>query len=176
MKRITAKVLVLLAAAAWCSQGHALNTDRHEPINIEADWAEADDKHRTTTYRGAVVITQGSIRITGDKVTMYYDESNSLAKLVAVGNPARFRQLPDGKTEYQRAKAQRMEYHADRDVIILLGAAHSWRGQDRVSADRIVFDTLRSRIKAETDPSVEVAEQGKGRKSRVRITIAPKKK
>ena len=49
----------------------ALSTDREEPIVIEAAAAEADNQTRITVYRGDVVITQGTLRITGDTVWIH---------------------------------------------------------------------------------------------------------
>ena len=153
----------------------ALSTDRDQPIHIEADWAEADDVRRTTVYKGAVVITQGSLRITGDTSTMYYNDDQELTKMVTVGRPARFRQMPDGDTQYKRAKAKRMEFYADQDLIILLGDAHSWQGEKRLSGERIEFDTRASRVKAYSTPAKGTKKAGAGGKSRVRIVVPPKK-
>lgn len=170
--------LFLSLLALFLGQGAmALSTDREQPINIEADRAEADHARRITTYYGDVIITQGTLKITGDTVTIEYDDQNRLTKLVSEGAPARFRQLPDGKsdqpTNYQAAEASRMEYYAGKDVIILLGKAVYGQGGDRVAADRIVYDSINSRLKAES----RAAADGDGGQpsSRVRIKIEPKK-
>lgn len=156
----------LLSASA----AHALSTDRDQPIHVEADWAEADDARRTTVYKGAVVINQGSLRINGDTVTLYYDKSHNLIKAEVKGRPAQFRQRPDGRNaKEQRAKANTMEYFSERDLIILIGNAHSWQGSRKISADRIEFDTKNSRVKAHNAPG-----KSKSGKSRVRIVVPPK--
>ena len=160
-------VYLLLPAPA----AHALSTDRDQPIHVEADWAEADDMRQTTVYKGAVVIVQGSLRINGDTVTLYYDENHKLIKAEIKGRPAQFRQRPDGQEKEQRAKANKMEYFADRDLIILLGNAHSWQGGQQVSADRIEFDTKNSRVKAR---STSAGKPKSSKKSRVRIVLPPK--
>ena len=173
-------VLALLCASAAL----ALSSDREEPIEIEADSAEADDAKGITIYKGDVIITQGTLRITGEHVTIHYGEGNSFTKMVTLGNPARFRQLPDGKADkeanYQRARASRMEYYKDTDTIVLLGNAVYGQGGDQVAADRIDYDSRNSRMKARTmtasskDKGAE--KQPEQRKGRVRITIQPKKK
>ena len=175
-----ARTLAVLAAAAFaCAPAFALSTDRDQPLNIEADSAEADNARRVTIYKGDVVITQGTLRIRGDTVTAYYDEAFDLTRLISVGRPASFRQLPDGETDYRTAKARRMEYYAGEDLIILLGDARYGKGADRVSADRIIYDSLNARVKAETDPSLATTEpdsEGSTSTGRVKITIVPKKK
>ncbi|MBT8419460.1 MAG: lipopolysaccharide transport periplasmic protein LptA [Gammaproteobacteria bacterium] len=168
----------LLASALVCGlllapSTHALSTDRDQPIHVEADWAEADDARRTTVYKGAVVITQGSLRINGDTVTLYYDNDHKLIKAEIKGRPAQFRQRPDKKAKEQRAKANKMEYFADRDLIVLLGDAHSWQGKRRISADRIEFDTKKSRIRAQNSSTGKKTDTSK--KPRVRIVVPAKK-
>ncbi len=158
----------------------ALSTDREQPIVINAKAAEADDRKKVTVYRGDVVITQGTLRITGDTVWVYFDDSNTITKAVSVGTPAKFRQLPDGKEDYMNADADRMEYHADKDVILLLGNAHYGEGKDEISAPRIVYDSRQGRVNAgpiadggQTSGSATGDSEQSGR---VRITITPKKK
>lgn len=160
----------------------ALSTDREKPIEIEADSAERDDQQGITIYRGDVIITQGTLRITGNQVTIHADENGDFNKMITLGKPARFRQLPDGEKDdeanYQRAKASRMEYFKESDLIVLLGNAVYGQGGDRVAADRIEYDSKKSRMKAKTiKTKVQPGNKTtKTKKSRVRITIQPKKK
>ncbi len=168
----------MLSAAA-----PALTTDREKDIQIEADSAEIDDAARITTYRGDVIITQGSLRITGSKVTIYYDENSDFIKLISTGKPARFRQLPDGKKDidsnYQVAHSQRMEYFKKKDLIILLGNAVYGQGGSKVAADRIEYDSRTSRMKARSikaKTKSKTTGKTKRKKSRVHITIPAKKK
>ena len=167
MGRLPIRLAALLLLLSAGLGANALSTDREQPIHIEADWAEADDAQRTSVYKGDVLITQGSLRITGDTVTIYYNASRDLTRMVAVGQPARFQQLPDGETEYQRAEATQMEYLAAEDRVVLSGNARSWQGKDALSGDRIVFDTVDGRIL--------VQGEAPEKPQRVRITITPKK-
>lgn len=167
-----AALLGCLPVAAW-----ALSTDRDEPILIEARAAEVDNRAQVTIYRGDVVITQGTLRITGDTVWIHYSDANTITKAISVGTPAKFRQLPDGKQDYMTADAERMEYHADKDLILLLGNARYGEGDDKITAPRIVYDSRLGRAKA--GPGVgegETASGESGESDRVRITITPKKK
>lgn len=159
------------------SGASALSTDREEPILIEARQAEADNRAQVTIYRGDVVITQGTLRITGDTVWIHYSDANTITKAISVGTPAKFRQLPDGKQDYMTADAERMEYHADQDLILLLGNAHYGEGSDRISAPRIVYDSRLGRARA--GPNTADGQSGSESSDdsdRVRITITPKKK
>jgi len=163
----------MLGAAS--SDARALSTDREQPIVIEAQAAEVDNRSKITIYRGDVVITQGTLRITGDTVWIHYNDANAITKAISVGTPAKFRQLPDGKKDYMTAAAERMEYHADRDVILLLGNARYGEGKDKITAPRIVYDSRQGRVKAGANP--DGGQTGDSDKAdRVRITITPKKK
>ena len=159
------------------NEADARSSDREEPIVIEAGAAEADNRAQVTVYRGDVVITQGTLRITGDTVWIHYDDANTITKAISVGKPAKFRQLPDDKEDYMTAHADRMEYHADQDLILLLGNARYGEGKDKITAQRIVYDSRRGRVKAGVNPgSGETADDASEKPDRVRITITPKKK
>ena len=140
--------LVLLASGP---AAHALSTDSEQPISILADRAEHDDATRITIYRGNVVIDQGSLHITGDVVTVNFDAHDQVTKITTVGEPAHFRQLPDGDTDHRKAWAQQMEYFPEQDLIMLSGEALYEKDGSRVQADRLVYDSRNSRFKALTD-------------------------
>lgn len=170
---LAASVLGVLAASVLgAPPALALTSDREQPIEIEADRAEADDSERVTIYRGSVVIVQGSLRIEGDTVWIHYDERDDLTKLVSVGRQAHFRQLPDGSESYRMAYADRLEYYKNNDLIVMLGNARYGEGKDQIKAERIVYDSRLARMKADTPPGAE-PKQGGGR---IRIKIVPKKK
>ena len=158
----------------------ALSTDREQPIEIEADRAEVDDQRRVTIYRGDVVIIQGSLRITGDTVWIHYDERDDLTKMVSVGRQAHFHQLPDEEPEFRIAYADRLEYYKDRDLIVMLGNASYRQGQDKITANRIVYDSRLARMKADAwsptrAPTTAGTPEG-ARPGRIKIKIVPKKK
>lgn len=187
MKLPRTDLLLLMVLALGATPGaQALTTDREQPIEIEADSADVDDVEKVTIYKGDVVITQGTLRITGEHVTIRYDASGDFSELVSLGvpgTPARFRQLPDGKADteenYQRARASRMEYYKNEDTIVLLGNAIYGEGGNQVAADRIDYDSKTSQMKARTmtaDANKDAGSKDPPRKGRVRITIQPKSK
>lgn len=177
------RTVLLAIVAVLCTApigAQALSTDREQPIQIEANAAEADNRKQVTVYRGDVIITQGTLRITGDTVWIHYDDANTITKAVSVGTPAKFRQLLDGKKDYMTADAERMEYHADQDLILLLGNARYGEGQDKIIAPRILYDSRRGLAKAGANlDAADISDSAKDesdKSDRVRITITPKKK
>ena len=167
----------MLALSAHVGSTHALSSDSEQPIQIEADRAEADENRRVTIYRGDAVITQGSLRITGETVWIYFNENDEFIKLVSVGSPAHLRQLPDGAKDYRTADAKRLEYYAQKNLILLLGNAVYGQGKDKIRADRIEYDSLRGKMLARAAPVRGKSKDGKNKpKTRVKIQITPKKK
>ena len=157
----------------------AFSTDSDQPIGIAADRAEHDNARRVTIYRGNVVIDQGGLHITGDTVTIYFDGQDEVVKMVTVGVPAHFRQLPDGDENPRKAWARRMEYFPGQSLIVLFGDARYEKDGNDIEADRLVYDSLNARFKALTATPESLADGGgaSGRKpARVEIKILPKEK
>ena len=69
---MNARTLALLAAAlaAMRRPPRAERADRDKEIVVGADRLTADDANRTSTFEGNVVITQGTMRMTANKVTV----------------------------------------------------------------------------------------------------------
>lgn len=158
-RKIYSLLLCLLPLTAW-----ALSDDRDQPIQIQADRASLDDLKGITVYEGNVEVIQGSMRLHGDKVTLTYDADKQVEKIIAEGNPARFKQRPDKREEDIQAEARRMEYDAKQDMLHLITQAQVWQGKDRFSGQHIVYDAQRSVITAEGDSQ-----------QRVTVVIEPKK-
>lgn len=177
MQRTDFIPLLLATTLLWSGNAYTLASDKDQPIEIEADAAELDDKKSVTVYTGNVVVVQGSIHMTGDKMTVYYTEDNDLESVIMVGDPATYKQLPDDSDVYDEAQAKRMEYYSPKNLIVLINNAEVKQEGLRFSGNRIEYDTVNSRIKAEGraaktgESDDEVSGDG-----RVRITIKPKKK
>ncbi len=141
--------LELLLVLALSSPGaNALSTDKDQDIEIYADAAVLDESNNISIYTGKVIVIQGSIRMTGDKMTVHNDDEDELELLIMEGRPATYRQLPDDSEVYDEAKALTMEYYEERNLIYLIGEAWSKQGDGEVSATCIEYDTEQSRARA----------------------------
>lgn len=164
----------MLLSMCWHGQGtFALSTDKEQPIEIEADTGELDDIKNISIYRGNVVVIQGSIRMTGDKMTVYFTENEDIDTIIMEGNPATYRQLPDDSDVYDEAEALTMEYYELRNLIILIDKAWVKDADSILTGDRIEYDTLLSQVKAWHDKNKPA---GPEKKDRVKLIIKPKKK
>ena len=127
----------------------SLSNDSEQNIEIEADKAEMDDANKTTVYRGNVIVTQGSIKMTGHTMTVHFDKNNDMKLVILNGSPATYRQLPDNSEVYDRAEASKMEYYALKNYIILINDALVTQEGLTFSGQRIEYDTVLSKVKAE---------------------------
>lgn len=158
---------VLLAALFYLLPGTCLGLtdDGEQPIEIEADSAELDEKRGVVVYEGSVVVVQGSMRLTADRLTIYYDESQNLDRAYAVGKPARFQQRKEAG-HYVKARALEMEFHSAESLLYLIREARVTEKGDTVTGNRIVYNTATQRA---------TATGSKTGKERVRVILSPKK-
>lgn len=170
MRQLPSKLLItlisLLPALVW-----ALPADREQPINIEADHAQLDDKQGITQYKGTAILTQGTLRLEGDIITFYYDEDKQLSKAVAEGKHAKYQQVHKPGEAPVRARALKMEYIAKTQKIYLIGQGHIWQAGDEFSGSHIEYDISNNIVNANSAP-VKVGDKvQKG--ERIHIIIQP---
>lgn len=150
--------LILLPLQCW-----ALSSDRDQPMNIEADRVELDDATGISTYHGNVTVTQGTMVLTGDRMTIN-SKNNEIQSVFVDGQPATYRQRPDNKDQDVRAHSLRMEYYTDPEQIIMLKQAEVSQEGNILQSERIEYDVVKDKVNAGTSQPNE----------RVRITIQPK--
>jgi len=131
------------SAAAW-----ALPTDRNQPIRVQADSAELDDKQGVAVYRGDVVITQGSMKITGNTVTLTQDNQGNIKVATAVGKPAYYEQKPSADKDIVKAYGLTIQYFAQENRIILIDQAKVVQQGNTFEGEKIVYDTQRQIVNA----------------------------
>jgi lipopolysaccharide export system protein LptA len=157
------KHLIVISLFAWPMISWGLSSDRQQPMLIEADRVELDDAKGISVYRGRVKVTQGSLILTGETMTVH-TKGNAVEKVVMEGTPATYQQRPDNKEQDVHAKALRMEYYTDPEHIILLKQAEVEQQGDVLRSERIEYDVANDQVSAGTDQPDE----------RVHITIQPK--
>ncbi len=176
--RLPVAVVVLLAALVVPDGARALSTDREQPIEIEADFAELDDEEGTTVYIGNVVVVQGSIRMTGDRLRVNFTPERELKDAYLEGRLATFKQTPDEGKEDVEGEAINIEYHALENMIYLIEKAKVTQGERLTQGHRINYDTERSivTVRSARATRADKDSQPKETSGRVRIIIPPKKK
>ena len=162
--RITTRSLLagLLLVVAHVS---ALDSDREQPIQIEADEAVRDEIVGETRYEGNVVLTQGSLRITADRIAIRHDAKGADA-ILATGQPARLVQQPAPEQAPVEASALRIEYRRSEDLVRLIDDAKIKQDGSILSGDSIDYIVSKRTVKA-------AGNAGSGGDRRVEVLIPP---
>ena len=121
-------------------QAHALESDRKQPIEIEADQGELDQKNQSTTFSGNVVIKQGTLNIRAASVNVVRS-ADGQQTMKASGSPARFSQPLDGGKGTGNGEAHQVEYSSASNVVKLSGNAKVTRGGDKAEGAVITYNT-----------------------------------
>lgn len=170
-------VLVLLACTVPAA--FALESDKNQPIEVEANAAELDDIKNISIYTGNVILVRGTIRMTGDKMTVYHTENDELDTLIMEGRPATYRQLPDDSKVYDEAEASIIEYYELKHLTILKENAVVIQEGVRLTGDRIDYDTALSQVKARSagvqTKAAGAGETGTQEGGRVKLILKSKK-
>lgn len=156
-----ANALLPLAMMLLTSSLPALESDQEQPIELTADYADIDESRGVSVYKGDVDLRQGSMRLRADIVTVHHVDRKP-ERMVAEGRPVKFQQQSDKGPV--KGEARRAEYEVSTENLVLIGDAVVVQGKDSMRSDRIVYDRVRSVVKA------GAAAKGK---ERVRISIQP---
>lgn len=170
------RFFILLISLLCGPSLYALSTDKQQDIEITADSAEMDEMKGISIYRGDVIVVQGSIRMTGNIMTVYFDDNGDIELVVMEGKPASYKQLPDNSEVYDEAYALRMEYYALKNYVILIDEALVIQEGLRMTGDRIEYDTVTNKAKAETTKKPEKTGDGTVKEEDGRVKIIIKKK
>ncbi|MEM7465531.1 MAG: lipopolysaccharide transport periplasmic protein LptA [Pseudomonadota bacterium] len=176
--RRSALMCMLLAAVLNHSAIYALSTDSQQPIEIEADFAELDDQEGRTIYVGNVIVTQGSIRMKGDKLKVLFDADRDLEHVHMEGRPAYFKQTPDGGKEDVEGEGLIIEYFAKKGMLHLIQKAKLTQGARLFTGDRINYDARKSVITGRGEPknkATQAKDDKPKKRERIKVIIPPKK-
>lgn len=161
--------LLMLGSGIVAPISLAAKSDREQPVNIEADRVVVDDRNKTHTFEGQVVLTQGSLEIRGDTMVVTQG-ADGFQTGIATGNATRlatFRQRREGSDIFIEGEAERIEYDTRTERARLFNRARVSSGGDLVTGDFIEYDALTERYTA----SNTAGAQGDGR---VRAVIQPR--
>lgn len=138
------RLLILLALQAGMAS--ALPDDQQQPVHITAD--SAVQENNVVTYRGKVLIVQGSIRIDADEVVIYHDKGK-LQRAVATGKPALFQEQPEVDGGVIKGSANKLIYYNADQRVELLQEAFVDRDKSTVKGNRIEYLLPSKTVRAE---------------------------
>ena len=159
---------------------HAEKADRSLPIQIEADQAQLDQLKNVTVYSGNVIATQGTSRLTANKVTVTQDVAGNqyMIALGVPGTPATFKQRLDtkddnGKEQWMNGYGDRIDYDSANHLVKIFDNGYVRGGKgDTVTGNTIVYDTEKEQFQASGLRNDAPAAKG----GRVTVIIQPKPK
>ena len=145
----------------------ALPEDFSQEVVIVSDRAEIDRQAGVVIYQGEVVLTQGTLRIESDRLTVISNEGQ-MEKATAEGKPARYQQQISPDTPLTHAHARRIEYFAANQEAILTGEAVLRQDSNEITGERIRYD-MNTEVISAGQPA------GEGEKpARIRVIFQPK--
>lgn len=150
--------LASLLASANCS---ALSSDREKSIHIQADSAVVDDKLGLSTYKGNVVVNQGTLHITADEVQIT-SKNNEVVKVVASTAPnskhlAHYQQLPDNSKQLVKADARKITWLVKKRQLELDGEAHLRQSKDSSFSGAVIhYDAGTGTVNARSNKNAPV--------------------
>lgn len=113
-------VVMLLAIPLY---SHALPSDANQPIKLLADRATYSESTGVTSYSGTVVITQGTLKLTADNITVNLSQQRSINSAVATGRPATMQQVVTQEKGLAKGQANKIDYNAITGIMTLTGNA-----------------------------------------------------
>ncbi len=136
---------LIFAACLACATGApvwAEKADRDKPVNIEAQRMTYDDLRQVNVFEGRVVLTQGSLTILADRITVRQDPEGFQHGTAEKGPDgfAYFRQKREGVDEIVQGWGDRIEYDAKGEKADMIGRARFLRGADEVRGNTIRYD------------------------------------
>ena len=154
------KSMVFTALLSTSLSSYALKGDTDQPINIDSGSQSLDMNSNVVTFSDNVVITQGSIKVTADKVTIIRQEGKK-ETLEASGSPVTFQQtLDNGKPV--NGKGNSVHYDLNSEFLTLVGNAELKQQGSFIKASKITYDVKKQQLKANS-----------GNKSRVKTILIP---
>ena len=160
--------LILFSGQTWSEKA-----DREKPINIEANSAHMDDKTSTAIFEGNVVLTQGTLLIKADTLTVM-QENDEFKQGIALGETAYFRQKREGYEDYIEGEARRIEFDALTDQLTMITNAKLWREGDEVQGNFIHYNAATETFTVNGGGQNDRSQNTPG--GRVKAIIQPKSK
>ena len=145
--RTSARWALVLLGLLVLAPVQAKRSDRDQPMDVQASHFDGFRKPNSiTTLKGNVVITQGSLKATGDLARVHFDANAEIDSVVLTGSPAHIQQLDDNGNLMQ-GEAATIDYQVAKDFAVLQGhASINQQGRGEAHGDRLTYNTQTSEM------------------------------
>lgn len=161
-RRQALPVVLALAVALVAGSAAARQTDRNQPMSIDADRQQGSlDGNSVNEFTGNVIITQGTLDIRASRADLH-QRDGEIVRAVLTGSQAVMKQQMDDGT-WMTAKADRIDYDVKGETLVLTGNFSVTTPRGSTSGQRMTYNMRTG--------AIDSGGQGNGR---VSITINPK--
>ncbi len=163
---------MLLMTPLLCT---ALEEDRLEQIDIEADEATFSETQGLTTYSGNVILSQGSLELRAQTMSIYQTSEQQLKAVKAYGSsqaPVTMKQQvrsKEGNIEWVNARSESIVYNMRLNQVEFMGNADIKKGDATIQSELIQYDANNGVFYASNTQNIDAS----GSSSRVRISLPP---
>lgn len=144
------KLAVLLMVSLVNSNALALESDFDQPIHVSSVKQHASMKTNTIIFTDEVLLTQGSIKITADKLTVIRGSKPNHETMTAEGDVAVFHQIQDDGKPLD-AEAKHIIYDVAKGKITLTKNAQVKQLDSQVNGAKIVYFLETQELNVSTD-------------------------
>lgn len=134
---------------------YALPEDRNQPIEIEADRAERNERDGSTIYVGNVVLTQGSLLLKAERLEIY-NRDNQVERIVGTGEPAYIEQQNEPGQPPVKARGNTIYYYVMEEKIRLIENASLEQDGSTVHSEQIDYSIREELATADGEGRVKV--------------------
>lgn len=154
-------VLLTIPATAF-----AATPDEEQPIHITADALDIQDNQGISVYTGHVEVTQGSLTLFGDKITIRHPK-RQVESIKVVGTPAKFKRFDAVEQRWINGEAKQIDYQAGAKTVLLTGDAKVEQpGKNLITGPKLFYDLQNKTLQAQSTPQ---------EKKRISVTLMPEK-
>lgn len=138
----------------------AKQDDRQQPIDVHANSSSAyNQPNSMSKLIGNVVITQGTMKATGDHANMYTDADTQISRVVLFGTAqkqAHIQQLDDND-QLMTGDADVIDYDNINGIAVLTGhASVHQQGRGESHGDKLTYNTNTSQMTGEANSGGQV--------------------
>lgn len=128
-----------IVATLFSASSLAGKEDFTQTIEIASDYQLVNGITKKAVYRGDVLITQGSLKVTADEMQVDASQGEGNEIFIATGTPAEYSQRQEDGS-LVTAKAQKIEYHLNTRSLSLIGDAEIEQNTSSVKGSSIEFN------------------------------------
>ena len=137
---------LLLSAAPCIMPAYGLDSDKDQNVEFASSGnstSRVDGNIRIITIEGEVLVTQGTLRITGDRAVLEQSlNSDAINRITITGTPATYQQQLDANGDLVRGDSATILYYTEEEPVIeLVGAANLQQHNNVLSCAAVKYFT-----------------------------------